>query len=49
MNLLLGVVVFSLLFFNIGVPDYSQVQIGDVLTGSPAAQAGIAAMMSFSA
>ena len=41
MNLLLGVVVFSLLFFNIGVPDYSQVQIGDVLTGSPAAQAGI--------
>jgi hypothetical protein len=25
------------LFFNIGVPDYNQVQIGDVLTGSPAA------------
>ena len=41
MNLLLGVVVFSLLFFKIGVPDYSQVQIGDVLAGSPAAQAGI--------
>ena len=41
MNLLLGVVVFSLLFFKIGVPDYTQVQIGDVLTGSPAAQAGI--------
>jgi regulator of sigma E protease len=41
MNLLLGVVVFSLLFFNIGVPDYNQVQIGDVLAGSPAAQAGI--------
>jgi regulator of sigma E protease len=41
MNLLLGVVVFSLLFFNIGVPDYNQVQIGDVLPGSPAAQAGI--------
>ena len=41
MNLLLGVVVFSLLFFNMGVPDYHQVQIGDVLSGSPAAQAGI--------
>lgn len=41
MNLLLGVLVFSLLFFNIGIPDYSQVQIGDVLSGSPAAQAGI--------
>jgi regulator of sigma E protease len=41
MNLLLGVVVFSLLFFNMGVPDYNQVQIGDVLSGSPAAEAGI--------
>ena len=43
MNLLLGVVVFSLLFFNIGVPDYHQVQIGAVLSGSPAADAGIQA------
>jgi regulator of sigma E protease len=42
MNLLLGVLVFSLLFFNIGVPDYSQVQIGEVLAGSPAEQAGLA-------
>jgi len=41
MNLLLGVAVFSLLFYQIGVPDYSQVQIEDVLPGSPAAQAGI--------
>src|SRR5512135_3581687 len=41
MNLLLGVVVFSLLFFQMGVPDYSKVQIGDVLSGSPAAQAGL--------
>lgn len=41
MNLLLGVVVFSLLFFQIGVPDYTKVQIGDVLAGSPASQAGI--------
>jgi regulator of sigma E protease len=43
MNLLLAVVVFSLLFFNMGVPDYTQVQIGDVLAGSPADQAGIRA------
>ena len=41
MNLLLAVVVFALIFFNMGVPDYKQVQIGDVLAGSPAAQAGI--------
>jgi regulator of sigma E protease len=41
MNLVLGVVVFALLFFNIGVPDYNQVQIGAVLPSSPAAQAGI--------
>ena len=41
MNLLLAVVVFSLIFFNMGVPDYNQVQIGDVLAGSPAAEAGI--------
>jgi regulator of sigma E protease len=41
MNLLLGVFVFSLLFFQIGVPDYTQVQIGEVMPGSPAAQAGL--------
>src|SRR5512135_1955149 len=41
MNLLLAVVVFSLLFFEMGVPDYTKVQIADVLSGSPAAQAGI--------
>jgi regulator of sigma E protease len=40
MNLLLGVVVFSILFFQIGVPDYTKVQIGDVVAASPAAQAG---------
>ncbi len=40
MNLLLGVVVFSILFFQIGVPDYTKVQIDDVMAGSPAAQAG---------
>jgi regulator of sigma E protease len=43
MNLLLGVVVFSLLFFQMGVPDYTKVQIVDVMAGSPAAQAGIQA------
>src|SRR5574341_1974050 len=41
MNLLLGIVVFSLLFFQIGVPDYTKVQIGDVLADSPASKAGI--------
>ncbi len=40
MNLLLGVVVFSLLFFQMGVPDYTKVQIADVMAASPAAQAG---------
>jgi regulator of sigma E protease len=41
MNLLLGIVVFSLLFFQVGVPDYTKVQIADVMAGSPAAQAGL--------
>src|SRR5574341_1592255 len=41
MNLLLGVAVFALLFFQVGVPDYTQVQIDGVLPNSPAAQAGI--------
>jgi len=41
MNLLLGIVVFSLLFYQMGVPDYNQVQVGAVLADSPAAQAGI--------
>ncbi len=41
MNLLLGIVVFSFLFYQMGVPDYTKVQIGAVLANSPAAQAGI--------
>ena len=41
MNLLGGVIVFSILFYQMGVPDYQRVQINDVLPGSPAAQAGI--------
>jgi regulator of sigma E protease len=43
MNLLVAVVVFSLIFLNIGVPDYNQVQIGAVLPSSPASDAGIRA------
>lgn len=41
MNLLLGVIVFSVLFYQMGVPDYKQVQIEDVMDGSPAQAAGI--------
>lgn len=43
MNLLAGVVVFSLLFYQIGIPDFKQVEISQVLPGSPAAQAGLQA------
>lgn len=43
MNLLLGIAVFSMVFYNLGVPDYTKVQIGEVLGGSPAQQAGLAA------
>ncbi len=43
MNLLLAVAVFSFLFFQMGVPDYTKVQIQDVMAGSPAAQAGFRA------
>lgn len=41
MNLLLGILVFSLLFFRMGVPDYTKVQIAEVMPDSPAAQAGL--------
>ncbi len=41
MNILLAVVVFSVVFFEMGVPDYTKVQIADVVAGSPAAQAGL--------
>jgi regulator of sigma E protease len=41
MNILLAVVVFTFLFFQIGVPDYTKVQVADVMAGSPAAQAGL--------
>ena len=42
-NLLTAVIVFSYLFYQMGVPNYSKVQIGDVIPNSPAAQAGIQA------
>ena len=42
-NLLTAVIVFAYLFYQIGVPNYSKVQIGDVIPNSPAAQAGIQA------
>ena len=41
MNLLTAVIVFTYLIYQIGIPDSSKVQIGDVLPNSPAAQAGI--------
>lgn len=41
MNLLLGIVVFSVLFYQVGVPDFTKVQIDSILADSPAAQAGI--------
>ena len=43
MNLLLGVVVFSILFFQMRVPDYTKVQIVDVMASSPASAAGMQA------
>ena len=42
-NLLTAVIVFAYLFYQMGVPDYSKVQIGEVMPNSPAAQAGIQA------
>ena len=41
MNLLAGVVLFVVLFANIGVPDASKVVITQVNTNSPAEQAGL--------
>ena len=43
MNLITAILVFTYLFYQMGVPDYSKVQIGQVLPNSPAAQAGIQA------
>lgn len=41
MNLLTGIVLFSIVFGQTGVPDFSQVQVVDVSPNSPAEQAGM--------
>jgi regulator of sigma E protease len=41
MNLVAGILVFSFLFTQIGIPDFSKVQINSVLPDSPASQAGL--------
>lgn len=41
MNLATGVLIFSLIFNQIGAPDYSKVLVVDVAANSPAEQAGI--------
>ena len=43
MNLLTAVIVFTYWFYQIGIPDYTKVQITQVFPGSPAAQAGMQA------
>ena len=40
MNLLLGIIVYSIIFAQIGIPNFDAVTITDVTPGSPAAQAG---------
>ncbi len=41
MNLATGVLLFTLLFSQVGVPDYTKVMIASVAENSPAAQAGM--------
>lgn len=43
MNLLAGLVVNSILFTQVGIPDMSRVMLYDITPGSPAAQAGLQA------
>ena len=43
MNLIAGTVIFTFLFTQIGIPDFTRIQISDVVANSPAAQAGIQA------
>lgn len=43
MNLLAGIVAFSFLFSQVGIPNFDKVQINNVLPDSPAAQAGLKA------
>jgi regulator of sigma E protease len=41
MNLLAAVVIYAIIFSQLGVPDSSVVEIDQVMTGSPAAEAGL--------
>jgi regulator of sigma E protease len=41
MNLIVGIVLFSVMFMRIGAPNTAVVEVMDVSAGSPAAQAGI--------
>jgi regulator of sigma E protease len=43
MNLFAGIIVFSFLFSQIGIPNFDKVQINNVLPGSPAEHAGMQA------
>lgn len=43
MNILTGILLFSILFTNLGAPDQTKVQIQEVNAGSPAAIAGLQA------
>ena len=40
MNLLLGILVYSIIFSKTGIPNFDIIKIFDVTSGSPAAQAG---------
>lgn len=41
MNVIAGIIIYSFLFANIGIPDFTRVQISNVMEDSPAEQAGI--------
>ncbi len=41
MNLLAAVAIYAVIFSQLGIPDASVVQIGDVVANSPAAEAGL--------
>lgn len=41
MNLLLGVILYAVIFMNVGVPEYDRVMIADIAENSPAHEAGL--------
>lgn len=43
MNLLIGVLIYAIIFTQIGAPDFTRVEVVDVAPGSPAEEAGILA------